>query len=165
MRKNIFISLLLLVSSLLSAQEFTVSGSVVDESSGEDLIGVNIAIREIPTIGVSSNTFGFYSLSLKKNTYTFIFSYLGYKTIEKTIVLDKDIKLNLRLKVNSQELSEVVVSAERLDENVVSTDIGVSKLSIKDVDMIPVLFGEKDIMKTIQLLPGVKPAGDGNSGF
>ena len=149
----------------LNAQEFTVSGSITDNSNGEDLIGVNIAIKESPTTGISTNSFGFYSLTLKKGKYTFIYSYLGYKSITKIVVLDKDIKQNISLQLDSQSLSEVIVSAKRFDENISSTDIGVSSLSIRDIENVPVLFGEKDIMKTIQLLPGVKPAGDGNAGF
>jgi|LGOV01.1.fsa_nt_gb outer membrane cobalamin receptor len=147
------------------SQTFTLSGSITDASDGEDLIGVNIAVKELPTTGVSTNTFGFYSLSLEEGEYTFFFSYLGYKTFTKKIHLNKDVKLNINLMLDATALTEVIVSAERSDENIVSNDIGVSKLSVRDIETVPVLFGEKDIMKTIQLLPGVKPAGDGNAGF
>jgi len=166
--KNFLLTFLLVVVNIimLNAQNiYTLSGSIRDNSDGEDLIGVNIAVKELPSTGVSTNTFGFYSLSLEQSTYTFIFSYLGYKTIIKKIDLSKDVKLNLFLELDSRTLSEVVVSAERSDENIISTDVGVSKLSVSDIETVPVLFGEKDIMKTIQLLPGVKPAGDGNAGF
>ncbi len=162
---HIILLSILLAAVSIQAQVYTVSGSINDASDGEDLIGVNIAIKESPTTGISTNTFGFYSLSLKKGEYTFIFSYLGYKTITKKIFLDRDIKANIHLEKDSQTLLEVVVSAKRSDENIVSTDVGVSSLSVSDVETVPVLFGEKDIMKTIQLLPGVKPAGDGNAGF
>ncbi len=162
---HIIIFLIFLNVISLQAQVFTVSGSVTDGSNGEDLIGVNIAVKESPTTGVSTNTFGFYSLSLPEGNYTFLFSYLGYKTITKKIVLNKNLKINIDLKVDSQSLSEVVVSAKRSDDNIVSTDVGVSNLNVSDIETVPVLFGEQDIMKTIQLLPGVKPAGDGNAGF
>ena len=166
MNKINFIIILILLSVVsLQAQVFTISGSITDGSNGEDLIGVNIAVKESPTTGVSTNTFGFYSLSLPEGTYTFLFSYLGYKTEVKQIVLNMNVKLNIDLRLDSQSLSEVVVSAKRSDENIVSTDVGVSSLTVKDIETVPVLFGEKDIMKTIQLLPGVKPAGDGNAGF
>ena len=159
----IFLILISVIST--KAQVFTVSGSITDSSNGEDMIGVNIAVAELPTTGISTNAFGFYSLSLEKGSYTFIFSYLGYKTISKKITLSKDLKINIALEIDSRSLSEVVVSAERSDENIVSTDVGVSMLSVRDIETVPVLFGEKDIMKTIQLLPGVKPAGEGNAGF
>ena len=166
MNKIHVIFLLMLLSAMsLNAQVFTVSGSITDNSNGEDLIGVNIAVKEFPTTGVSTNTFGFYSLTLPEGTYTFYFSYLGYKTITKKILLNKNIKVNINLNADAHALSEVVVSAKRSNENVVSTDVGVSKLTVRDIETVPVLFGEKDIMKTIQLLPGVKPAGDGNAGF
>lgn len=158
--------ILMFSSVLLKAQNTsTISGTIRSASDGEDLIGVNIAIKEMPTVGASTNTFGFYSLTLKKDTYTIIFSYLGYKTIEKKIDLSKDVKLNISLETNAEVLSEVILSADRSDRNITSTDVGASKISVKDVEIIPVLFGERDIMKIIQLLPGVKPAGEGNAGF
>ena len=91
---HVYIFLILLNVISLHAQVFTVSGSITDSSNGEDLIGVNIAAKESPTTGVSTNTFGFYSLSLSEGNYTFIFSYLGYKTITKRIELNKNLKIN-----------------------------------------------------------------------
>ncbi|MCK5825305.1 MAG: TonB-dependent receptor [Ichthyobacteriaceae bacterium] len=165
--KNFLLGLLFfLVAHNTNAQlKYTISGTIQDFSTGEDLIGVNIAIKELPTSGATTNTYGFYSISLKKDVYNVLFSYLGYKTITKQIDLSKNTRINISLKPDAESLSEVVVSATRDNDNVVSTSVGVSKLSIKDIETVPVLFGEKDIMKTIQLLPGVKPAGDGNAGF
>lgn len=166
-----YVSLIIVLTVInvltLNAQSntYTLNGVVRDKSTGEDLIGVNISVKELPRSGVSTNSYGFYSISLKEGTYNFMFSYLGYKTVVKTIELNRDVKFNLNLELDSRTLSEVIVSSERQDENIMSTNVGVSKLSVRDIEVVPVLFGEKDIMKTLQLLPGIKPAGDGNAGF
>ncbi|MGE0561381.1 MAG: TonB-dependent receptor [Flavobacteriales bacterium] len=166
MLKIIFVFISLLFSIQLLAQEkYTISGSVKDESNGEDLIGVTIFVKEIPGTGTVTNVYGFYSLTLPKGQYTIQYSYIGYKTVEFKVDLTKNIKNNIQIFSNATDLGVFEVSAEREDENIRSTEMSVTKIDIKEIESIPVLFGERDILKTIQLLPGVKSAGEGNAGF
>jgi len=166
MHKYFLILFSLLLSIQLVAQEkYTISGSIKDESNGEDLIGVTIFVKELPGTGTVTNVYGFYSLTLPKGKYTIQYSYVGYKTVEFKADLTKNIKNNIQISSNATDLGVFEVSAEREDENIRSTEMSVSKIDIKEIESIPVLFGERDILKTIQLLPGVKSAGEGNAGF
>jgi hypothetical protein len=141
-----------------------ISGIIKDSETGETLIGASVQLSGANQIGTVSNAYGFYSLNVAKGVYKVIFSYVGYQTISQDIDVDGDKQINISL-VSLNQLSEVVVNAERKDENVVSAQMGVQKLNVKEINSIPVLFGERDILKTLQLLPGIKSAGEGNSGF
>ncbi len=166
MSKHLLILLLSVFPSLIFAQEkFTLSGNIKDASNGEDLIGVTIFVKELPGVGTVTNVYGFYSLTLPKGSYTIQYSYIGYKTIEFKADLTKNIKNNIEISSGSTDLNVVEISAEREDENVRSTEMSVAKINMKEIENIPVLFGERDILKTIQLLPGVKSGGEGNAGF
>lgn len=166
MSKHLLILLLSVFPSLIFAQEkFTLSGNIKDASNGEDLIGVTIFVKELPGVGTVTNVYGFYSLTLPKGSYTIQYSYVGYKTIEFKADLTKNIKNNIEISSGSTDLNVVEISAEREDENVRSTEMSVAKINMKEIENIPVLFGERDILKTIQLLPGVKSGGEGNAGF
>ncbi|MDP3831906.1 MAG: TonB-dependent receptor, partial [Ignavibacteriaceae bacterium] len=161
------ISMLLLVvmSARVSAQEkFTLSGFVRDSESGEELLQANISIPKTSS-GVVTNEYGFYSFTVAKGSYSVRFSYLGYKTFETIISLDKNIRLDVALQPSSVELNEIVVTGRREDANVKSTGMGVVSVDIKEAKLIPVLFGEQDVLKMIQLLPGVSPNSEGGSGF
>ena len=150
----------------LDAQKNTVSGNVKDAANGEDLIGATITVKELPGTGITSNVYGFYSLSLPTGRYTLRVSYIGYAAMEKPVDLTKDNQtLHIQLNANTAELAEVEVKAVREDQNISKNEMGVVRLSPKDIRSVPVLFGEPDILKTIQLLPGVKSAGEGNAGF
>lgn len=156
----------LLLLPKVSAQNFTVSGTLKDASSGEDLIGATVIVKEKPTVGTAANTYGFYSLTLPKGEYTLLFRYIGFDPLEQKITLDRDLRLNRELASEAGlAISEVVVKSEKENKNVSNTEMSVTKLDPKDVENIPVIFGEKDIIKTLQLTPGVKSAGDGNAGF
>jgi hypothetical protein len=146
------------------AQKITVSGTIRDAKTGEELIGASVVVKELAGVGVTCNEYGFYSLTLKSGTYTLKTSFVGYNDALNTIKLDKDQKLDIKLS-SGQELEVVVISAKKENENVRKAQMGTEKLDIGEISKIPVLFGEKDILKTIQLLPGVKSAGEGNSGF
>lgn len=163
--KQIIISLIIFLSLLSSAQNYTISGSIKDNNNGEDLIGVNITVKELSGVGTTSNIYGFYSLSLAKGEYTITYSFIGMADQSFKINLNQNIRKNLELKSSSNKIDEVVVTAEKENKNVTSNEMSVTKLDIKDVKMIPVLLGEQDIIKTIQLMPGIKSAGEGNSGF
>ncbi len=156
---------LLFTFQLFAQAKFTVSGTIKDAQNGEDLIGVTIFVKELPGTGAVTNVYGFYSLTLPKGEYTIQYSYVGYQTIEFKATLNQNIKNNIELSSGSTELDVVEISAEKEDENIRSTEMSVSKIDIKEIESIPVLFGERDVLKTIQLLPGVKSAGEGNAGF
>lgn len=144
---------------------FTLSGNITDAKNGEELIGASIAVPSLKT-GVSTNAYGFYSLTLPAGSYTIEFSYLGYQTISREIELRKDVKLNLELKEVEKQLNEVLVKTDKVNTaNVTSTKMSVVKIDIKQVKQTPLLLGEVDIVKAIQLLPGVQAAGDGSTNF
>ncbi len=155
----------LFVSLLLAQDKFTVSGSVKDGRTGEELIGASVRLKEKPSVGTVTNEYGFFSLTLDKGTYTLLIDFIGYSQAERVLVLDKSLKLDVPIGETAKQLDAVVVSARKADENIRTAQMGVERIDIKDVANIPVLFGEKDILKTIQLLPGVKSAGEGQSGF
>src|SRR5690606_18107335 len=122
---------------------------------------------ELANVGATTNAYGFYSLSIPEGEYTLIFRASSYTTKEKSIVLKNDIAFNMELSIPQeiQELEEVKVSATKENDNITSTEMSVTKFDPKDIETIPVIFGEKDVMKTLQLTPGVKSAGEGNAGF
>ncbi|WP_160138695.1 TonB-dependent receptor [Chryseobacterium sp. c4a] len=157
-------------STLVMAQQQTrsVSGTVKDKKNGELLIGVTVKVSDDPSINVVANEYGFYSLSLPEGDHTIIISYPGYKDFEQQIKVDQNIKLDLFLNQEEQKsnaIDEVVVSGVKKDKNLSSAQMGTETLNIKNIEKLPVLFGEKDVMKTIQLLPGIKSNGEGSSGF
>ncbi|MCA1758475.1 MAG: TonB-dependent receptor, partial [Bacteroidales bacterium] len=143
----------------------TLSGYVKDEKTGEELISATVFIKELQTTGTITNAYGFYSLTIPEGNYTITAQFLGYQPKSVTIDLSQNTKFNFTLSEKVSELEEVVISAERQDDNITQTQMGVEKIDAKTIEKIPVLFGEKDILKTIQLTPGVKAAGEGNSGF
>ncbi|MEJ5963901.1 TonB-dependent receptor [Pedobacter immunditicola] len=151
---------------LLAQQRFNISGSVRDAATGETLIGATVKLQQaLQSTGIATNGYGFYSISANEGEYNFIISYSGYKIWTKKITLNKALKINIEL-VGASNLQEVVVSgSDRKNENVKSPLMGLNKIDMKDIDNVPVLLGEKDILKTIQLLPGVKAGGEGNTGF
>ncbi|UTX48984.1 TonB-dependent receptor [Chryseobacterium sp. MA9] len=152
----------------IAQQTYSVSGTVKDKKNGELLIGVSVKVSEDPSINVAANEYGFYSLSLPAGNYTIIISNPGYKDFEQQITVDQNIKLDLPLLPQEEvtkTIDEVVVSAVKKDKNLTSAQMGTETLSIKNIEKLPVLFGEKDVMKTIQLLPGIKSNGEGSSGF
>ena len=169
MKRTLTYSLLILISFLsnaaLAQDKFTISGSLKDATTGEDIIGARIAVLELPGTGAITNTFGFYSLTLPAGNYTLQYRYLGFATVEEKIVLNANITKNLELAPEAKTFDAVVITTEKADENITSGEMSVDKIDVKDIENIPVIFGEKDIFKTMQLLPGVKSAGEGNSGF
>lgn len=166
--KFIFTILFLLNSIFtITAQEkqkFTISGYVKDLSNGESSIGASVYIKELMK-GANTNQYGFYSITVEKGDYHLVVSYVGYQNFVKEIKLDKDIRLNVELTSADVNLKEIEVSSERTDKNVSSTTVGSVKLDMEEIKKIPAFLGEVDILKTIQLLPGVKSSGDGNTGF
>jgi hypothetical protein len=156
-----------LISLSISAQHTkltTLSGFIYDFKTGETMIGANIFIPKLER-GTSSNQYGFYSITVPKGKYLVEVSYVGFQTEVFSVNLDNSTKVDVKIKSTSLEVDEVVVEAERADENIKSTKMGTMDIVPNEIDKVPVLFGEKDILKTIQLLPGVSSAGEGQSGF
>lgn len=163
--KLIIISFLLLFTLLISAQEkHTISGIVSDVKTNETLIGVTLKIEEKNQY-ISTNEYGFYSITLPEGSYTLIASYVGYTTKEEKINLTENIKLNFKLSESSQELQEVVVTDNKTKANIRKPEMSVNKLSISTIKQMPVVLGEVDIIKSLLFLPGVTNAGEGQSGF
>lgn len=164
--KFLFNTLFFIVSISLAAQnKYTIKGHISNSENGNALVGVSVVSKEFPQHGSFSEKEGSYSLTLPRGEYLLIFKLLGYQTKELKIKLDKNHPLDIKLEPEAVSLSEVEVSATRTDENVKNVESGVDKLEIETLNKIPVLFGERDILKTIQLLPGVQTAGEGNTGF
>lgn len=146
---------------------YTVSGTIRDKRTGEALIGATVSLLETktPERGILSNAYGFYSVTAPAGRYILLVTFSGYQPDSVSIDLGHNLTLPIDLDNAAAQLTEVVVSAQRKNENVTRALMGVQKLSTKEINDIPVLFGEKDVLKTIQLLPGIQFAGDGNSGF
>ncbi|MGO9481604.1 MAG: TonB-dependent receptor [Candidatus Kryptoniota bacterium] len=143
----------------------TFSGIISNSESGETLIGATVIIKELKTIGASSNAYGFYSITIPPGIYTVAVQYLGFKVKIDTLRLDRNMTVNFALEPEPIREGEVVVSGERANENVTSTNMSTNNLQVKQIEAVPVLLGEKDIMKTIQLLPGIEATGEGSTGF
>ncbi|MBW6458712.1 MAG: TonB-dependent receptor, partial [FCB group bacterium] len=160
------IMMLLLLSITLGTAQTSVSlrGVVTDSATGEDLIGAAVTVEDMRT-GTFSNAYGFYSVTLPPGEHIVIFSFIGYETRRENLNLLGNTVLNVELKQSVIGLEEVLVSAERRDQALTSTRMSVAKLDIRDIAIMPVLFGEADILKTIQLLPGISSASEGSTGF
>jgi hypothetical protein len=143
----------------------TVSGYVRDAATGEELIGVNVIIKELIAVGASTNAYGFYSITVPAGSYTVIAHFIGYEEKSVSVELTENTKLDFTIKESTTQLDVVEVTAEEDDENITDIKMGIEKIDMKQMDKIPVIFGEKDVLKIIQLRPGVKSAGEGNSGF
>lgn len=165
MRRLIFSLLLVILFSVTYAQQkFTLSGTVRSQRTGETVINASIRSAN-STEGISSNEYGFYSITLPAGEYVIEYSAVGFETVAEKIWLDQNISKNIALPDEIKDLENVTVSASGKGRTITGTQMGVERLSITEVKTIPMLLGERDILKAIQLLPGIKPAGDGNSGF
>ncbi|MFV8364010.1 TonB-dependent receptor [Flavobacterium sp. ZT3P35] len=164
-KKVIPLLILFFCSITLFAQEkFTLSGTIIDANSNETLIGVNVVLPELKT-GVTTNEYGFYSITLPKGVYTVQISYLGYQTLQESITLDQNVKNNFKLFSNETALKEVVITDNKTKTDIRKPEMSVNKLSISTIKKMPVVLGEVDVLKSILLLPGVTNAGEGASGF
>ena len=164
--KSIFLGALCSLASLCSfgQDRYTISGYMKDASNGEALIGATAYIKEISN-GTISNVYGFYSITLSKGTYTIAYRYVGFNDVNKIVELDKDVRLDLEFSSASNELEEVVITSDAIDRNVLSIEMSTAELDIKAIEKLPAFAGEVDIVKSIQLLPGVSTIGEGASGF
>jgi hypothetical protein len=164
-KKGLFLIITLFAGlAVFAQQKHTVSGTIKDQQTGETLIGASISLVGSPESGSVSNHYGFYSVSAPENNYTLVASFSGYKDDSIKISLQHDQMLTIQLVPQSTKMQEIVIKARKGD-NITQTLPGVQKISINEIKNVPVIFGEKDILKTIQLLPGIKSGGDGSAGF
>ena len=164
MKKLIAITFFLIPLFAIGQNKFTISGYVKDSLSGETLIGSTISVLG-KSKGITSNQFGFYSITLPAGTYNFICSYVGYVSQIKTIELNKDVAFNFEILPKITTEQAVIISSKKRDANVKTAQMGKLDLSINQVKSIPAFLGEIDVLKTIQLLPGIQSAGEGSSGL
>lgn len=165
MRVLFHISLVILLAvPVFASESFTLSGYVRDAASNEELLGASVYAQDA-RVGRSTNDYGFYSLVLPGGTHTVRFSFMGYAPREVSVTLDRDVRMDVGLSSISVTMDSIVVTADRAGENVSEPEMGAIRLSPEQTRDIPVLMGEQDVLKTIQLLPGVQEAGEGNTGF
>ena len=163
--KKIIIFILLLLVIKTNSQNITLSGYVRDSTNGESIVGASI-YKQGTTIGTTSNVYGFYSISLPKGKNTIVFSYIGYQQITKELYLETSTNIDVELSEDPKTtLNEVTIASEKENTNVKSMDMSVAKLDIKQINKIPALLGEVDVVRSIQLLPGVTTVGEGATGF
>ncbi|GAB2973822.1 TonB-dependent receptor [Mucilaginibacter puniceus] len=149
----------------MAQKKYTISGKIKDEATGELLIGASVVVKGATQSATSSNSYGFYSLTVPEGDYILTYSYIGYESITRSVSLNADMEINIDLAVKN-ELEEVVINDNRPNNrNLISPQMGVEKLDMTQINNVPVIFGEKDILKTISLLPGIKAASEGNTGY
>ncbi|WP_245964575.1 TonB-dependent receptor [Rufibacter immobilis] len=162
-----FLFLLLLPGLQAKAQDrVSLTGTLRSAASGEVLIGASVAVAGT-TNGVETNTNGVYTLTLVPGTYQIQFSYLGFETLTREITLRRNTRLNVELQESASQLKEVVVEAQRntFQERLSTPQMSMETLSSREAKLLPALFGEVDIIKTLQLKPGIQSGGEGSSGL
>lgn len=150
--------------SLLGQNKVTLSGYIKDANNGETLIGATAYISDL-AVGTTSNEYGFYSLSVQPGTYKVEFSYLGFESLIVTVTLEENLTKSIELGGAAEVLEEVVVTSEAEDRNVTQLEMSVNKLDIATIKSVPTLLGEVEIIRTLQLLPGITTVGEGATGF
>lgn len=165
MRLFLLFLLMLEISVSMAVPRYSIGGTITDASTGETLPGASVRVEGASGTGVSSNLYGYFSISLIQGDYILVISYLGYEEYKLELKLNENRILNVALQPSVKLLDEVVVSAVRRNDNIVSDKVGVEQLQIRDIKKIPVLFGEQDLLKTLTLTPGVKSIGEGNGGI
>ncbi len=158
------ISFVLLFSGAFSQQKFTISGSVKDGSDGENLPGAVLSVQQT-NLATSCNSYGFFSLTIPEGNYFISVRYVGYQEQLFELKLDGNQVLNVKLLPVSYELDSIVVKSNSQRQNIASLEMGSIRLNPVQIENIPVIFGERDLIKTMQLMPGVNAAGEGNAGF
>lgn len=158
------LSALIITLSAKAQEKYTVSGTITSARTGESLIGASVRVQNRST-GTISNEYGFFSLTLPRGSYQLEISAVSLEKKVVNIELDKDVKMEIALEDDKSSLEEVTVTASSRGRSLSNPQMGLERISISETRNIPVLLGERDVLKTIQLLPGIKAAGDGNSGF
>src|SRR5665648_547275 len=160
----VFLLFVVLQGTVFAQERFTFSGYLRDATSGEALIYATIYPEMLKTV-FSTYEYGFFSITLPKGNYNIIFSYIGYQTIKKGMAFDKNLHENISLTPQETNIEEITIIGHQKENIIRQNEIGTVRLDVKELSTIPVFFGEQDILKSIQLMPGVSPVGEGNSGF
>ncbi len=162
-RKTLLCILYLLIFGSVSAQnKFTISGYISEKGSKENLPGVTVYIPKLKA-GTTSNNYGFYSITLPKDSVEVIFSYIGFKAKKLSFYLDKNISFNVEM--GAEDLEEVTITAEQTKKVSEETQMSTVDIPIEQIKQIPALMGEKDVLKVIQLMPGVQKGSEGSTGI
>jgi hypothetical protein len=165
MKKFLSLATILLSFSLARAQDkVTLNGYIKDADNGEELIGATVYIPELKA-GTVTNAYGFYAITAPKGTYEVQFTFVGYTMQTVSIELSADVSKNISLQNEATQIEEVVISDKAIDENVVSVQMSKNTINIAQLKKLPALFGEADIIKSVQMMPGVISAGEGTSSF
>jgi hypothetical protein len=156
---------LLLTCYAWAQPSFTLSGYITDSSSGEVIIGATVYPQDRPQSGTATNVYGFYSLTLPEGSHAVVYSFLGYRKQVVQLTLQRNQRLSIALQPEATALQEVTITAERSNANITSTRMSSVDLEMSQIKNLPALFGEVDVLKAIQLLPGIQSAGEGNTGL
>ncbi len=162
MRKYIFILLILTANFIYAQNNYTISGYIQEEASGESLIGASVYDKTSEK-GAVTNEYGFYSITLQEGNHDLVFSFIGLQSQEKSIFLDKDYRINISLEGSFIQTEEVKVTSERQDKNIESSNMSQTKIEVNSIKKLPVILGETDVLKSAQLLPGIQSGGEGSS--
>jgi len=169
MKNTLLFLVILLMVTQLCAQKVTLSGIVTDAASGETITGAYVILKDTLSKsspqGAITNTSGFYSITVEKGTYLLNVIFLGYKQITETITITSHLKKNIDIEYLSILADEVVITGKAADRNVMSVDVGRMEMKIETIKALPAFMGEVDVLKSIQLLPGIQSGSEGNSGF
>ncbi len=163
MKKYFCFTILFLLVSQLFSQKYTMSGYLSDKSSGEVLIGATIYNPKTYE-GTTTNAYGFYSLTMDSGEVSVVFAYLGFKTVTIDTLLNKNMSLNVSLD-EGVEIKEVVINIEKEKSISETSQMSQINVPIKQIKRMPAILGEPDLIKTLQLLPGVQSGGEGSAGF
>jgi hypothetical protein len=161
---TIVIFFIVLLPGSLIAREFSVSGRVTDAGTGKPLPGANVFVPKLHA-GVITDSLGFYELLLQEGEYRILFSYLGYEEVEIILHIKQDTLLDVELGTGKVSIEEVIISARPPGINLEQTQMSSISLNIETMRNIPAFLGEVDLLRTVQLLPGVQSAGDGTQDF
>lgn len=167
MSRKYFYILLLLLSGLcfpLYAQQHTVSGYVKDKETGEDLMAANV-YEERTNRGTATNDYGFFSLTLPQDSITLVFAFYGYTIQKRSVYLDKDMQFTVYLSPEIMEVEEVIIEVEENKRQLETTQMSAVKITPKEAKLLPAFMGEVDLLKTLQLKPGIQSGGEGSSGL
>jgi len=146
------------------SNKYTISGYIKEAKTGESLFGAGVYVKELQR-GTTTNSYGFYSMTFEKGEYTLVFTFVGYISDTIKVTLDQNIRINREMKEFSYTTETVEITAEQADKNVQSTQMGKVDIDVDMMKTLPAFMGEVDLLKSIQLLPGVQSAGEGNAGF
>lgn len=167
-QNSLFATVFFLATYFLSfSQDITVSGTITDGRNGEDLFGASVVVTDMSNTGARTNVYGFYSLTIPAGKHQLSYRSAGFEnqTFDLNITQDTLINLELFMSDEVQKLEEVEIKSKKANNNITSAQMEVTRLDPQAIKTIPILFGEQDVMKTLQLTPGIKGGGEGSAGF